>query len=385
MGILRKRRARNRIRKHGLSSLELHILARVSEAPAHQSALTPLAEEYAPELISITVNQHLSRVLKGLVQRDLIAASSDGYGLTARGKKILGNIPAKYRRVGEIKTSFASGATVVLYLSSGILTLLAFIITESGELLAASVVLLNFILAFIITWKGLDTPREKLTAKTISIISLISALGLIALGIESIFDPFIVRRLLYISITLVILSISGLAFVRLSRMLALVGRTYASFSSTALARSARRHAWLCFCAIACCLGSFLSLHFAVSCFLVACGIALFIRAARLLESTRKCASPRLALVRWFEQLSRGSREPFFLNWLEKLLGERAYTKEEILAIYKSHFVKQSTPFFHKIMISLSRDAWLETHIDTLLGHLLFEKRIHIADDRFVKK
>jgi hypothetical protein len=384
MGILRKKLAQMRIRKYGLSPLELRILTQIGKAPVHHSDLMPLAEESAPELISITANQHLSRVLKGLVQKNFTLVSGEGYILSSRGRKILRRIPEKYRDAEDVQTSFASAATIVLYLSSGLLSLLAFLITGSGELLAVSVVLLNFILAFVVTWKGLETPREKLTAKAIALMSLVSALGLIFLGIESLFSPFIVRRLMYITMTVCVLGISGLAFARLSRIQKALGHRYASFSSVALAHSARRHAWLCVGAIAFCFCSFVSLHFVVSFFLVACGISLFIRAARIIESTRKCVSPRLALVRWFEQLSRNSREPFFLNWVEKLLGERACTKEEILTIYRAHFIKQNTPFFDKIMISLSRDAWLETNIDTLLGHLLFEKRIRIADDRFIK-
>jgi hypothetical protein len=284
----------------------------------------------------------------------------------------------------EVSTSFVSAATVVLYLTSGLIAIPAFIITGSAELLAASLILLNFILSFLISWKGLGTPREKLTAKAIALMSTLSALGLIALGIESLFAPYIVRKLAYITLTIIILAVSGLAFASLARMQKFLGRKYASFSFTALAHSARRHALLCFGAIATCLSSFFSLHFVVSFFLIACGLSLLIRAARILESIRKCPSPRLALVRWFEQLARRSREPFFLAWIEQVLSERANTKEGILAIYADHFVKQNTPFFDKIMINLARDAWLEKNIDTLLGYLLFDKRIRIKEDRFVK-
>jgi len=384
MCILKKLPARMRIRKLGLSSLDLRILTRLSEGSAHLTSLLPLIGEKPPELISITAGQYLSKTLKTLTQRDLLLSSSEGYRLSAHGKEVLRRIPPAYRRTGEPSSAFASAATIILYLAAGLAALILFFISGSGELLAISVVALNYILSFLIAWKGLGAPREKLTAKAIACMSLISGFGLAAIGVESLFSPFIVRQLVYITLTIILVCVLGLAFARLARIQFLLGQKYASFSSIALSEAARRHAWLCFGAALFCLCSYLSLHFVVSFFIIACGFSLLIRSARMIEAGLKCPSVRLALVRWFEQLSRYSRELFFQIWLEKLLSERPLTKEEIISIYTYHFIKQKTPYFDKIMLDLSRDAWFITNLDTLLGYLLFDKRIRIINDRFVR-
>ncbi|MDR2734087.1 MAG: hypothetical protein LBC99_05500 [Spirochaetota bacterium] len=384
MRILKKLPARMRIRKLGLSNLDLRILTRLSQSPAHLSALLPLAGEKSLELISITIGQHFSKTLKGLAQRDLILPSGEGYRLTAHGKEVLRRIPPAYRRIREPTSAFASAATIILYLAAGLAALILFFISESGELLAASIMFLNYILSFLITWKGLNSPREKLTAKAIACMSLVSGIGLAAIGVESLFAPFIVRQLLYITLTIILLCGLGIAFAYLARIQLMLGQKYASFSSVALSESARHYAWLCFGAVLFCLCSYLSLHFVVSFFMIACGFSLLIRSGRMIESALKCSSVRLAFIRWFEQLSRHSRELFFQIWLEKLLGERPLTKDEIVSIYTYHFVKQKTPYFDKVMLDLSRDAWFITNLDTLLGYLLFDKRIRIIDDRFVR-
>ena len=82
-------------------------------------------------------------------------------------------------------------------------------------------------------------------------------------------------------------------------------------------------------------------------------------------------------------MARHSREHFFLAWLEQIISERGYTKSEILGIYRQNFVSQTTPFFDEINVNLARDAWFEEHVDVLLGHLLFDDRARIEDDRFI--
>jgi hypothetical protein len=387
MKIVHHRITRSRIRKAGLSPFEASLLSRLAESSADLSTLVAIAEErgFENNLVSISLREHTATSLARLEQAALVMDDGEHYAITHKGSKLLKNLHHHDRLHEGPSPILASRLTVIVYLVSAGLALPAFFLTGSAELLAWSCLLLAWIGSFLLAWNGIRKKTEKIAARLIGFGILAFALGLLALGIMSFFTPFIVRRLLWVTLTLGLLGLSSLALLVIANIQSQIARKHASFSFAALAHAARRQALIGIMAIIACLASYVSLHFIVSFFLLFTGGWLLVSAARMIEALRKRPSASAALGHWFEHLARRSREPFFLAWLEQIISERGYRKSEILTIYRQNFVNQTTPFFDEINVNLSRDAWFEDHLDTLLGHLLYDDRAKIEDDRFVHK
>ncbi len=387
MKIFRQRIARSRVRKAGLTALEACLLSRLAESPANLGTLTGLAEErgFESSLVSISLREHTASALARLEQAALAMDDGTSYAITHKGSQLLKKLEHDDDAHEGPSPATASRLTVIFYLVSAGLSIPGFFLTGSVELLAWGSVILAWIGSFLLAWNGIRKKKEKRAAFLIGTGTLTLALGLLTLGILSFFSPFIVRRLLWITLTLALPGISAVALLLVARIQSRIARQYASFSFAALAHAARRHALLALFAILACMASYVSLHFVVSVFLILSGTRLLISAARMLEALHKRPSAPAALAHWFEHLARRSREPFFLAWLEQIISERGYTKSEILSIYHQNFVTQTTPFFDEINVNLARDAWFEEHLDALLGHLLYDDRAKIEDDRFVHK
>jgi len=385
MKIVRRRIARSRIRKAGLNPLEACLLSRLAESSADLTTLTALAAEkdFENSLVSISLREHTASALARLEQAGLVLDDGTHYALTQKGHQLVAKLANNDAFHDVPSPVLASHLTVILYFSAAGLSILGFILTGSAELIGWGSIILAWIGSFLLAWHGIRRKKERTAARIIGFGILFLSAGLLFLGVFSLFSPFIVRRLLWITITLAIPGITALALLVLAQMHMQIARKHASFSFAALAHAARRHALLSMAAILACMASYVSLHFVVSVFLILTGVRLLFSAARMLEALRKRRTASAALVHWFEHMARHSREHFFLAWLEQIISERGYTKSEILGIYRQNFVSQTTPFFDEINVNLARDAWFEEHVDVLLGHLLFDDRARIEDDRFI--
>lgn len=387
MKLLGKQVTRVRLRRAGLSRFEAILLVRLGKEPADLATLVSLAGEAGIDeaLISISLREYTAGTLARLENAGLVADDGQRYTTTHRGTALLRQLDPLPDSIEEPSPAIASKTTIIVYLASiGVLLPLG-LLTGSAELLALAFLLGSFIGSFLLAWHGIRTHREKRAAMTIGSGTLGLGLVLVALGLVSLFDPFIVRRLFHVSLTILALASTAIALFALSRTQAAIGKEHSSFSFAALSHSSLRQSLLAGVAIFACLSSYISLHFVVSFFLLAVGLRMLVNAGRMLEALRKRTSAQTAIIHWFEHQARKSREIFFLSWLEQLLDERSATRKEIMAIYQENFVRQTTPFFDEINVNLSRDAWFDEHLDRLLGHLLYDERIRIGDAGFVRK
>jgi len=388
MNILKSFIQNKKLQRLGFSPEEYQLLFFLRNTPATLSEICTFMKPLIPKetLLISTLEEFCSRLVTGLYYKGYMYFNEGLYSGTEMAIVMVTKIGLPVEnpiRNKHLTKESCSSISILINSVMSLVFLYFSILCGFNALAAAGIIILVDTGVIIYSWHAIKS--KQIPKAVIHIIITLSLLivTLIFLSKEIIFKFLYVKRSLMATGLLII---SGLVFFLLSRYQKKVAGRFHSFSMNFLTANSRRYAVISFFLLIAAMLSYFGIYMFDSIFSLLAAIYLtfylVILIIQKLKSDQKDSNMLTVLSHWYEQRTKWNRERFFLSWLTRLLYEKPHTKSEILEVYDKQFRQKKTDLFQGIEIDITMDQYLENNLDIFLGHLLFDNKIHIVDDRF---